>query len=434
MRQDASPPQFDRRIVQDRTKHATEILPGERPAAAPEPSSHDCPRGGQSAHAAQGFVPMGLTIGFDGKFLWQGNSFGSRSGHGVHARHLLQEMLECAPQDQFRVYALDADLGIEQRPNCETIVLPRYARSSALRNLIAYPIELKRRPIDVLLAFSTLPAYAPCKTVLLLADVFWLASPGWLPPHIAWPRTLALKSSVRRADRIVTTTEFSRREIMRILDVPAEKIAVVPHGVRNQFRARAPAEQIAEMRKRHAIGPHYILSLNDIHPRKNLEGLVEAFGRMKSRTGLPHQLVIAGRNLWPYPEFFERVRTSPFASEIRVLGYVPTEDVLPLYQGASLFVYPSFYEGWGLQVHEAMIAGVPVAVANNTTMPEIAGDAADSFDPHDVDDMGSSMARVLTDADLRSNLVQRGLERVKLYSWRKAAEQTLAVCAALGAA
>jgi len=376
---------------------------------------------------------MALTVGYDGKFLWQGKSLGSRSGHGVHARQLLQEMLECWPQGRFKVYALDDQTGVDHRPNCQVVTLPRYARSSLLRNLIAYPIELQRHPIDILIAYSTLPAYTPCKTVLLLADVFWLANPGWLPWHIALPRTLATRRSVKRADRIVTTTEFSRREIMRILHVPSEKIVVVPHGVRTEFTERLSATRISDVRTRYDLGQQYILSLNDIHPRKNLVGLVEAFGRLKSRSGLPHRLVIAGRSLWPYPEFYRCVESSQFANDIRVLGYVPAEDLLALYQGAALFVYPSFYEGWGLQVHEAMIAGIPVTVANNTTMPEIAGNAADTFDPHDTDDMSRSMERILTDKALRDTLVARGLEQVKQFSWREAAEATLAVCASLDA-
>ena len=242
-----------------------------------------------------------------------------------------------------------------------------------------------------------------------------------------WPRD----ALCNRADRIVTTTEFSRGEITRILGVPTEKIVVVPHGVRTEFAKRESATRISELRTRYGIGPRYILSLNDIHPRKNLEGLAEAFGRLKARTGLPHRLVIAGQSLWRYPEFHRRVEASEFADDIRVIGYVPSEDLLALYQGADLFVYPSFYEGWGLQVHEAMIAGVPVTVASNTAMPEIAGEAADTFDPYDADDMSRSMERVLTDPVLRGKLVADGLERVKQYSWRKAAEATLAVCASL---
>ena len=212
-----------------------------------------------------------------------------------------------------------------------------------------------------------------------------------------------------------------------------EKIVVVPHGVRTDFNGRLSSGTISGMRARYNIERHYILSLNDIHPRKNLEGLVEAFERLKVRSGLPHQLVIAGRNLWPYPDFYHRVKSSQFSDDIRILGYVPSEDLLALYQGADLFVYPSFYEGWGLQVHEAMIAGVPVTVANNTTLPEIAGDGADTFDPYDVDDMSRSMERVLTDNILRDTLLARANERVKRYSWREAAEATLAVCASLGA-
>ncbi len=371
---------------------------------------------------------MVMTVGYDGKFLWTGKSIGSRSGLGIHARHLLREMPDAWPEERFRIYALDEKLGVDLRPNCEVVTLPGFARNSYLRNAIAYPIELLRRPIDVLMAFSTLPAHTPCKTVLLLADVFWMANPGWLPRHIALPRTLATRNSVKRADCVVTTTEFSRREIMRLLHVPAEKIVVVPDGVRNELAKRLSPDAISEVRARHGIERQYILSLNDIHPRKNLEGLVAAFGRLKSRSRLPHQLVIAGRTLWSYPEFYRSVKSSAFAEDIKVLGYAPAEDVPALYQGADLFIYPSFYEGWGLQVHEAMIAGVPVTVANNTTMPEISGDAADSFDPYDVDDMSRSMERILTDRGLQETLVARGFERVKMYSWRRAAEETLAVC------
>jgi len=369
---------------------------------------------------------MARTIGFDGKFLWYGKSIGSRSGHGVHARQLLQELLDSSPVDRFRAYVLDEEVGFSPRPNLEVVALPGFARSSMLRNLFALPIELALRPVDVLLAFSTLPAHAPCKTVLLLADVFWLANPGWLPLHIALPRTLATRRSVKRADLILTTTEFSKREISRILHVDPEKIAVAPHGIRTEFANRLSEEAIRRVRDRYGLADKYILSLNDIHPRKNLKGLVEAFELLKLRVGLPHQLVIAGRKLWPYPEFDRAVGACAFAEDVKVLGNVPSEDVLGLYQGAELFVYPSFYEGWGLQVHEAMVAGTPVAVANNTTMPEIAGDAADQFDPYDPQDMSRSMERILTDDAYRTTLIARGLERVKLYSWRKGAEATLA--------
>jgi alpha-1,3-rhamnosyl/mannosyltransferase len=371
---------------------------------------------------------MAPTLGYDGKFLWTSAKYGSHSGTGVHARELLKELLECRPDWRFKVYALDDRIGVDARPNAEVLALPRYARSSLLRNLLAYPLALRRHPVDVLLSYFTLPADAPTKTILLLADVFWMANPGWLPAHIAIPRTLAARRSCARADRIITTTEFSRREIMRLLGVPGTKIDVVPHGVRTEFARRESDSKIAELRAQYELGDRYILSVNDIHPRKNLDGLVEAFNRLKGRARVPHRLAIAGKSLWSYPEFHRRVETSPFADDIRVLGYVPSEDLLALYQSADLFVYPSFYEGWGLQVHEAMIAGAPVAVANNSSMVEIAGDAADAFDPYDANDMSRCMERILTDPARRDVLIARGYQRVKQYSWRKAAEATIAIC------
>lgn len=369
-------------------------------------------------------------IGYDGKFLSQDMRFSSHSGYGVVARHLLREMLQCWPQERFTVYRASGAAHC-RRADCDAVALRPWARNPWLRNLIAYPIALQRHPVDVLVAYTTRPAYAGCKTVLLLSDIFWLANPAWLPRHLAAPRTLATRRSVSRADRIVTPTEFSRREIMRLLGVPAEKIVVIPHGVRSEFAAPVSAETISQLRARFDIGPQYILSLNDIHPRKNLAGLVEAFGRLKARTGLRHRLVIAGRQLWDYPEFHRCVATSGFADDIRIIGYLPSQDLPALYRGADLFVYPSFYEGWGLQVHEAMIAGVPVAGADNTSLPEIAGGAADTFDPHDPEEMSRSMERILTDPAWCSELIARGSEQVRRYSWRQAAEDILALCAGL---
>jgi hypothetical protein len=173
----------------------------------------------RSQDSLQSGSDMPVTIGYDGKFLWRGKRFGSRSGQGIHATRLLKELPDSWAEGRFRIYALDEQLGVDLRSNCEVVRLPGFAKNSYLRNAIAYPLELQRRPIDVLIAFSTLPAHTPCRTVLLLADVFWLANPGWLPWHIALPRTLATRRAVKRADRIVTTTEFSRREIMRFLHV-----------------------------------------------------------------------------------------------------------------------------------------------------------------------------------------------------------------------
>lgn len=369
-----------------------------------------------------------MRIGYDGKFFWKDAPFGSKSGHGVHAIELLKQMLAIERQTAFSIYLIAPDDGLPRQDNAAYVVLPGLPQSSMFRNLIAYPFELARRPVDVLVSYSTLPAFLKCRSILLLADIFWMANPQWLPRRFAVPRTLATRASVKRADRIVTTTEFSKREIMRYLDVPEERIAIVPHGIKDALRVRIAPATIDRVRQKYGIAQDFLLSINDIHPRKNLVGLVRAYDRARAKSGFAHQLVVVGRTLWKYPEFFTTIEKSPYREDILLPGYVATEDVGPLYQGASLFVYPSFYEGWGLQVHEAMCSGTPVAVANNSTMPEIAGGAAAEFDPYDEGDMADCISRVLEDRALRAAMVAKGFEQVKQYSWEGAARRTLEIC------
>ncbi|NIP99315.1 MAG: glycosyltransferase, partial [Nitrospinaceae bacterium] len=144
-----------------------------------------------------------------------------------------------------------------------------------------------------------------------------------------------------------------------------------------------------------------------IHPRKNLDHLVQAFCRLKEKEHLDHQLVLVGRTLWDYPSFFKGIENSKFKNDIILPGYVASEDIPALYQGASLFVYPSFYEGWGLQTHEAMSSGIPLAISNSSTLPEVSGDAAISFDPYDIDDMSRAIFKILDNPKLQKELVDK---------------------------
>ena len=138
--------------------------------------------------------------------------------------------------------------------------------------------------------------------------------------------------------------------------------------------------------------------------------------------------MIVGRALWPYPDFFDKVENSRHKPDVIFPGYVAAEDISPLYHGASLFVYSSFYEGWGLQVHEAMSARVPVAVSRGSSMAEIGGDAVIEFDPHDITEISETMYRVLDNSTLQKEMIRKGLEQVEKYSWEIATRQTLDVC------
>ena len=237
-----------------------------------------------------------MKIGFDGKFLWEG-SHGGKSGHSVHAMETLLELMHLDKENQFIIYLPERDAKIPKQKNFQEVVLPLQPKNSFVRNLVSYPVELRRNPIDVLMSWTTVPCFIRCKTVLLLADIFWFVYPEFLPSKLRWPRIAALKHSVKRADKIITTTEFSKNEIIHHLKVPEGKIEVIGHGVRNHFKETVPPEKIEEVKAKYGIQGDYILSINDIHPRKNLDGLADAFFRLKDQYQIPPQAGDCGPGL-----------------------------------------------------------------------------------------------------------------------------------------
>ena len=368
-----------------------------------------------------------MKIGYDAKYLWQGKKHSAKTGHGVHALELLRHLMLVDSENEYSVYLIEEYPDLPFNKNFHPTLLNPSAQSSILRNLYAYPIELLRNPVDLLFSFTAIPCFTRCKTVLHFADIFWIAHPEWTPKGYSIPITLSTKSSAKKADKIITTTEFSKKEIMHHLNVPEKKIEVVPHGVRNVFKKKVPPERIKQVKDRHGIQGEYILSINDIHPRKNLHGLVDAFFQLKDKYQIPHKLVFVGRSLLPYPEFFGKIENSRHKADVIFPGYVATDEIGPLYHGASLFVYASFYEGWGLQVHEAMSAGVPVAVSHKSTMVEIGGGAVVEFDPHNSADMSEAIYRVLDSSTLQEEMIRKGLAQVEKFTWEDTARQFLEI-------
>jgi glycosyltransferase involved in cell wall biosynthesis len=369
-----------------------------------------------------------MRIGFDGKFLPLNSALPARSGDSVHARELLRHLLMLDNDNRYAIYVTAPVADLQPKSNVELEFLSPLSRNAYFRNGIEYPIRMLRRPNDLLLSFYALPPLTRCKHLLFLTDISWVVHPEWLPFRYSLPRAAVTRLSVRYADRIVVPTEFTKSEVMDHLGVPEHKVTTIPLGTREQFFGRVDDAQIAVVKRTYRISGSYILSINDIHPRKNLEGLVDAFCHLKEKYGMEQSLVLAGRTLWNYPSFFRKVESARYKDYIVLTGYVPAEHVRPLYQGASLFVYPSFYEGWGLQIHEAMASGIPVAVTRQSSLSEIAGDAALQFDPRDSQEMGEVMYQILADHSLKKGLVEKGYQRIKQFSWRESARLTLKLC------
>jgi len=190
---------------------------------------------------------------------------------------------------------------------------------------------------------------------------------------------------------------------------------------------RDPAE-LARVRARYGIGERYLLYVGTLQPRKNLARLVDAFTRLAGDPALTGvQLVLAGKPGWLADDLAPRVARLGLAGRVLFPGYIADADLPALLSGALAFAFPSLYEGFGIPVLEAQSCGVPVMTSNNSSLPEVAGDAALLVDPHDVDAIAEAMRRLVTDDALRAELVRRGFENVKRFSWEKCARETLAV-------
>jgi glycosyltransferase involved in cell wall biosynthesis len=287
--------------------------------------------------------------------------------------------------------------------------------------------ELRRHPVDVLHVQFTAPPFAPCPVVTTIHDLSFEHLPETFKRRSRAQLRLTVRRTARKAALILTLSEFSRRDIIETYAVDPERVIVTPAAAPTHFKTIVDETELGMIRERYGIGANYLLSLGSIQPRKNLTRLIEAFQWLrKSRPDdRPPQLVIAGKRGWLDDEVFRAAQQDGLNESVRFIGYVPEEDLPAIYSGAMCFVYPSYFEGFGLPVLEAMQCGAPVIAGNQTSLPEVAGDAALLFDPFDTRALGEAIARVIDHPDYRAELRVKGLKRAAEFSWIATARLTL---------
>jgi glycosyltransferase involved in cell wall biosynthesis len=234
---------------------------------------------------------------------------------------------------------------------------------------------------------------------------------------------------VERAARILTGTEFSRRSILKVYgDLDEDKVVVVPNAAGPAFRPLPREAAAPHVAKRFGISAPFVLAVGDLQPRKNHIGLIRAFSRLvRAHPQLRHNLVLAGKETWFANRVRDAARESGVADRIQFTGFVSDGELQHLYNACDLFVFPSFYEGFGLPALEAMACGRAVACSNVTALPEVVDGAAILFDPYSTDEMIRAMADLLLDAALRSRMERLGSQRAAHFSWQKTADLTLDV-------
>ncbi|MCX7927857.1 MAG: glycosyltransferase family 4 protein [Candidatus Omnitrophica bacterium] len=288
------------------------------------------------------------------------------------------------------------------------------------------PFLIKKYDCDLLFnPANTSPWLVAHKSILLLYDVSFLINPSWFSRKFFLLYNTLIPPIARKAKRIITISENSKRDIVKYLKINPSKVSVVylaPSELFCQEKKVLVDEDIDNLN----IKKPFILFVGSLAPRKNLKGLIEAFCLLKKEKRIAHSLLIVGARNINFP-LKEKNIDAGISRDIQFLGYLPDIEIKKLYLKADLFVYPSFYEGFGLPPLEAMSCGCPVVVSNTSCFPEIYADAAYYVDPYKPQSIAEGILKVLIDKELSANLVKKGLERVKLFSWEKAAEDTIKI-------
>jgi glycosyltransferase involved in cell wall biosynthesis len=280
------------------------------------------------------------------------------------------------------------------------------------------------------------PYFAPpllrrTPTVVTIHDVIPMRLPAYQPDARVRAYMSLVSRAAHNAAMIITVSQHAKQDIISVLNLPPERIRVIYEAAGSEYQPVTDAEKLAAARKRYGVGERYIFYLGGLDQRKNVPQLVRAFSHVYRQIGDPDlQLLIAGNPDKQKGPLFPDPR--PVAADLGMSGqiiyrFIEEEDKPAMFSGASLFVFPSLYEGFGLDPLEAMSCGAPVVCSNRTSLPEVVGDAAITVDPNNLTELVAAMKRVLTDDTLRAKLRARSLERAAQFNWHKTAAETIAV-------
>src|SRR5262245_28866640 len=359
------------------------------------------------------------------------HAIGARQGgNETYIKNLIESLAEIDVENRYTVYHANARAADEWRgrfPNFAVRLLP--PPTPLVRVPVALAFELRFRPVDLLHVQYTAPPFCPAPVVVTIHDLAFEHLPETFTRRGSLQLKLTVRRTARKAARIATVSEYSRQDIISTYKLPPDKVVVTHNGVESRFTSSpGSANESQSIRSRFGIDRDYILAVGSLQPRKNLVRLIRAYAELrKQHHSFSHQLVIVGRKLWLADQIFEEVARQKWSKDVILTDYVDDQDLPALYRSASLFVYPSLFEGFGLPPLEAMACGTPVITSNTSSLPEVTGDAAVLIDPYNDQELAQSIIRIINDRSLQAQLREKGISQARKFTWRTAAEQTLQI-------
>lgn len=370
-----------------------------------------------------------MRIGIDARLIYRTDL----RGMGKYLFYTITHIKRLKPELQFILY-YEEDKRINNTPNLEEFNSRHITIKGYRLNLweqLRMPLAVHRdRPVFFHSPAEVMPVWQPVPFIVTLHDtVMWERDEGFPKEYLFYYRKV-LPLAFRKARKILTVSHFMKKEIIRILRIPEEKIVVIYNGLDKVFRKVEDASKITSVKQKYGIRDKYLFALGAEGPRKNTALLIEAFAELKRNTSLDIQLVIAGIQERAMPRFREQIEKLGLTNYVIMLGFLSefiNEDLVCLYSGAEAFLYPSLHESFGIPNIEAMACGTPVITSNVKAIPEITDNAAFLINPYDKNDLVQKIILLLNNPQLKSEFIEKGLKRAQAFSWEKTAEQTLKV-------
>jgi glycosyltransferase involved in cell wall biosynthesis len=346
-------------------------------------------------------------------------------GIGTYIRNILIELSRLDRQTEYVVLCRPDDVETGDVLGRNFRMVPEPAPTYSVAEQFRIPLSLARERVNMVHEpHYVLPPLVRCPSVVTIHDCIHLMFPEYLPNKLAHVYARgSMWTASKKADRILTVSEASKRDILRFFDVPPDKVVVAYNAIDERFLTPADPERMELVRQRYQLDHPFVLYVGNIKPHKNIQRLIAAFGSARGQCDEQLKLIIIGDEISKYPGLRQSVHKHKLDKHVRFLGFQPMETLAAFYRLARAFVFPSLYEGFGLPPLEAMACGAPVVTSNVSSLPEVAGDAALLVDPHDEDAIADGIVRAVNDEPLRAALIEKGKQRARTFSWKQSVQR-----------
>lgn len=364
-----------------------------------------------------------MRIGIDARMYGK-----AQSGIGNYIKQLTDNIFKLDHVNDYYLFLIEPAFSEYQPPHGQIHKIKVTSRWYSLAEQTKFLCDLNKYKLDLMhFPHFNAPIFYQRPRLVTIHDII----PKFWPGHKqkSWFRKkayeLTIKTNLHKSVKIIADSHFTKQDLIKHFDIAPDKIAVVKLGIESNFKNERNYAKIKELKERFRITKPFLFFVSVWRNHKNFEGLIAAFEILKKQGNFDYQLVLGGQEDSHYPKIHQAIENSPNREDIIAPGFISDEDLPTFYRAADLVVIPSYYEGFGLIGLEAMASGTPVVSSTAASLPEINGQAAIYFDPHNHQQMSEAISKVLADLDLKTQLIAKGLEHIKQFQWPICAQKTM---------